>query len=112
MKQINKDLEKKSVRIQYKQVTVFDKDENERRYNMLLEAFARQLKSANVRFIFLTQESGWDEEFDLGKISELANAGLLEHYFVDRWFVVGVDYPKNIQGHRTRLQKTFISNTI
>ncbi len=103
---IHEDPEKRTVPIPYEKVTVFDRDENERRYNRLLDAFARQLKSENVRFIFLTQESVWHDDFVSGKVSELATAGLLEHYVVDRWFVVGVDYPKSPQGHQWNADAT------
>lgn len=94
------------VQIPYEQVTVFDKDENQRRYNQLLEAFAKQLESEDVRFIFLTQESAWHEEFLEGKTIGLATQGLLEHYVVERWFVVGKDYPRSAQGHQWNADAT------
>ena len=46
---INKDLKKRVVSIPYEKVTVFDRDENERRYISLLNAFAHLLKSFHTK---------------------------------------------------------------
>ena len=103
---IHEDIEKKAVSFPYEKVTVFDRDENERRYSNLLEAFAQLLESENVRFIFLTGQYHLHDKILSEKVSELATSGLLEHYVVDNWFIAGVDYPISPQGHQWNADAT------
>jgi len=105
---IHKDLKKKAVSIPYEKVTVFDRNENERRYISLLDAFAQLLKSENVSFIFLTEgdaDMTGNYEFLSEKVSELANSGLLEHYTTED-LLAGVYYPNSAQGHQWNADAT------
>jgi hypothetical protein len=82
-------------------IVLTDTVENERRYMMLLAAFADRLRSDDIRFVFLTDdEDVYGAEKLAAHVGDMVRAGRLEHYPVSRWFVPGREFPKSLQGHQ------------
>ena len=88
------------IEVSSEQVVVRQKSVNEFRYAALLRAFALQLQTDNVRFIFIVnQRDFYGSEIVRQEAEALALERYLELHFVHDWFIPGKDLPKSSQGH-------------
>ena len=88
------------IEVSSEQVVVRQKSVNESRYAALLRAFALQLQTDNVRFIFIVdQRDFYGSEIVRQEAEALALERYLELHFVHDWFIPGKDLPNSSQGH-------------